>query len=979
MPKDGPPTLGPDARTRSHSVLAGLSCSLSCPSRSLHVAQSKAEVKWFKDGKLITASKKFKVEAQGGSRCLIVQQVEKKDADRDAEEMFTNKEKVQKDIKAVASETISLNCEVTQAKTEVKWFKDGKLITSNKKFKVEAEGRSRHLVVQQVEKKDEGEYTCEAGGQKLIFNEMFVNKEMFEKDLKVVATETISLSCEVAQAKTDVKWFKDGKLIHSSKKFKIEAEGRSRRLVVQQVEKRDAGEYTCEAGKQKLTYKVVVEVLKENAILTCQVATSDTQVEWFKDGQPIPISKHIKMESDGTTRKLYLEQVATKDVGEYTCEAGGQKVTFKAIAAFQYLRGCHKEEEGGFNLFSKALEGRARSNGWKLTKERSNLEFWRNFQMPLGAPPLEVFKKGLDSHLSRMVKLQRKAAQEETIVAQEHKEVVFSTVVSPEDAEVKWFKDGVEIQDGKNYEVKKEKAARTLIVRTAETKDAGLYTCEVMNEKQQFQLKVEGERQKEMFHDQNRNIISARREWVCGKEVKKNENRGVFGGTSSVLEGGWFCRKEDICSLRLNCGILGGVEFVGRGMEEEEEGEKEEDCVLGHEMSARDQPSSESPKDPTVLLLLLPPQKPHSLLALMILSCELSQPEGTVVWRKDGTILKASKHYLMQEIGAKRVLIISGLRAEDKGEYSCETRNDQCTIQVTPTGRRKRGRRKRRKRWRKKVEGRGAKETEEEEGNGEEEEEDCGCFMTKLEGGGGLQRGEETGGGGGEGEEEEEKKEGGGGDESLMLSPRIVKFVKGLSKVVAEEGKEAVFECTVSPSDTSVKWSHHGSPIEASKKYVVSHRDVHHSLTLTELTVQDSGEVTAEAEGEESRAHLRVEGETGEWGVSIKDGRKRPVELSKPTSEVKWTKNASILHPTANLEIQAQGTKHCLVIRSASCDDRGFYSCETLHDKTQAKVTECNPCENCRRLEGTVESFYTRPGRLEPSQINSCPNLLGNL
>lgn len=94
-------------------------------------------------------------------------------------------------------------------------------------------------------------------------------------------------------------------------------------------------------------------------------------------------------------------------------------------------------------------------------------------------------------------------------------------------------------------------------------------------------------------------------------------------------------------------------------------------------------------------------------------------------------------------------------------------------------------------------------------------------------------------------------------------APRIVKFVKGLSKVVAEEGKEAVFECTISPSDASVKWSHRGAPIEASKKYVISHRDVHHSLTLTELTVQDSGEVTAEAEGEESQAHLRVEGEMG--------------------------------------------------------------------------------------------------------------------
>uniref|UniRef100_A0A670YS61 Ig-like domain-containing protein n=1 Tax=Pseudonaja textilis TaxID=8673 RepID=A0A670YS61_PSETE len=99
--------------------------------------------------------------------------------DREAEQMFTNKEKVQKDFKAVASETISLSCEVAQAKADVKWFKDGKLITSSKKFKVEAEGRSRRLIVQQVEKKDGGEYTCEAGGQKLTFKVAVAGRKRF--------------------------------------------------------------------------------------------------------------------------------------------------------------------------------------------------------------------------------------------------------------------------------------------------------------------------------------------------------------------------------------------------------------------------------------------------------------------------------------------------------------------------------------------------------------------------------------------------------------------------------------------------------------------------------------------------------------------------------------------------------------------------------------------------------------------------------
>jgi len=87
----------------------------------------------------------------------------------EAEDMFINKDKVQKEVKAALSENATLSCEVAQEKTNVKWYKEGKLITSSKKFKVESEGKSRHLVVGQVEKKDAGEYTCEAAGQKLTF------------------------------------------------------------------------------------------------------------------------------------------------------------------------------------------------------------------------------------------------------------------------------------------------------------------------------------------------------------------------------------------------------------------------------------------------------------------------------------------------------------------------------------------------------------------------------------------------------------------------------------------------------------------------------------------------------------------------------------------------------------------------------------------------------------------------------------------
>lgn len=95
---------------------------------------------------------------------------------------------------------------------------------------------------------------------------------------------------------------------------------------------------------------------------------------------------------------------------------------------------------------------------------------------------------------------------------------------------------------------------------------------------------------------------------------------------------------------------------------------------------------------------------------------------------------------------------------------------------------------------------------------------------------------------------------------SYPSAPRVVKFVTSLISVVSEEGKEAVFKCTVSPSDAVVTWLRNGVKIEASKKYVISHKDTNHSLTITDLTLEDAAEISANAEGVKSTANLRVRG-----------------------------------------------------------------------------------------------------------------------
>lgn len=104
---------------------------------------------------------------------------------------FSNKESVQKEVKATLSQKATLSCNVSDSKTEVKWYKDGKLLISSRTIYSEVKGNTRQLVIEKVEKSDAGEYTCEAGVDKIVFK-IFVSgrsiidwcTEIFTIDLK---------------------------------------------------------------------------------------------------------------------------------------------------------------------------------------------------------------------------------------------------------------------------------------------------------------------------------------------------------------------------------------------------------------------------------------------------------------------------------------------------------------------------------------------------------------------------------------------------------------------------------------------------------------------------------------------------------------------------------------------------------------------------------------------------------------------------
>jgi len=71
-----------------------------------------------------------------------------------------------------------------------------------------------------------------------------------------------------------------------------------------------------------------------------------------------------------------------------------------------------------------------------------------------------------------------------------------------------------------------------------------------------------------------------------------------------------------------------------------------------------------------------------------VLTCETSSAEGRVTWRKGSLLLTDGHKYSLERQGSACVLVVSMLRAEDSGQYTCDTGDSQTTATLTVKGNR---------------------------------------------------------------------------------------------------------------------------------------------------------------------------------------------------------------------------------------------------------------------------------------------------
>ncbi|GIY28569.1 hypothetical protein CDAR_558771, partial [Caerostris darwini] len=264
-----------------------------------------------------------------------------------------------KDQTVKENETVNFTVKFSgKPKPTAKWDKDGaELSIDNKHFeqRYEEADDSLTLVLNQATKDDAGKYTCtisnSAGSEKTTSKLEVTETEKSPtiikklKNITSIEEETVELTVEYdGVPKPETKWKKDGKdIVIDDDHYELTKEDKSETLIINEVSKEDAGDYSCtisnSAGSETTTSTVTVKEetsspkfvkgLKDQSVKEEQTVKYTVKftgkpkptIKWAKDDAELTIDgEHVKLiEEASDSLTVVIKDTKIEDSGKYSC------------------------------------------------------------------------------------------------------------------------------------------------------------------------------------------------------------------------------------------------------------------------------------------------------------------------------------------------------------------------------------------------------------------------------------------------------------------------------------------------------------------------------------------------------------------------------------------------------------------------------------------------------------------------------------
>ncbi|KAG5276279.1 hypothetical protein AALO_G00130100 [Alosa alosa] len=234
------------------------------------------------------------------------------------------------------------------------WLKNGRPIENSDSLEMHIVSGGSKLQIARSQLADSGTYTClasnlEGKARKTYHLTIQVPPSIAGSDLPsevgVLLNDSVQLVCRALGTPPPiVQWLKEGKALTREDLKNIRMSPDNSTLTVTRAQPSDGGKYTCvatnKAGEENRIFNLnvyVPPVIQDNggsavdltAVLDSSVSAEcvavgfpPPQLNWLKNGLPLPVSSHTRLLSAGQVLRIARAQVS--DGGSYTCVASNR-------------------------------------------------------------------------------------------------------------------------------------------------------------------------------------------------------------------------------------------------------------------------------------------------------------------------------------------------------------------------------------------------------------------------------------------------------------------------------------------------------------------------------------------------------------------------------------------------------------------------------------------------------------------------------
>ncbi|XP_023933258.1 titin isoform X1 [Lingula anatina] len=865
-------------------------------------------------------------------------------------------------------------CAVTVQNAAVQWYIDDNEVARSPKFEVQVDGQTHKLTISNVRPQDSGQVTCKFGD--LVSRANLVVEEVpaefittLPEESEVTEGQHLTLTCDISKEDAEVTWFRDKEEIKPTEKIEIRKEGTKHALVVHDMSVDDEAQYTVKVGDQESTSAVFVHELpaefsaplqdttvQETGEVTLEVELSkeDASATWVLDGEEVQPDERHTIEADGKIRRLSIIDVVPEDAGSYALKVGDKTTTAQLFVEeipaeiTQPLKDLTAKESAVIKLEAEVSKETAEVKWLKdgveiQVDERHDVEAEGKIRR------LSIRDVRSDDEAEYTLKVGDKESTAKVSVeeipveitqplkdisAKESANITLQAEVSKDTAEVKWLKDGIEIQLDERHDVEAEGKIRRLSIKDVKSDDEAEYTLKVGDKESTAKVSVEEipieitQLLKDISTKESADITlqaevskeTAEVKWLKdGVEIKVDERHDV--------EAEGKIRRLSI-----------------RDVQSDDEAE--------YTLKVGDKESKAKLSVEEIPVEIIQPLQDITATekAELTLVTEVSKEKAEGTWLKDGVLIKADKKLDITAEGTVRKLSIHDVQPEDAAVYTFKVDDKTETsasvsVEELPAE------------FKVPLKDTTAKEKEDLTLEVEltKDDVDATWFIGDAEIKPDDRHDIEV-----DGKFRRLKIHDAKTDDSARYSLKVgdkastatllveeipVEFTKPLKDKRIKEKEDVTLETTVSKDDVQVTWLIGGEEIKPDECHDIEVDGKVHRLKIHRVKPEDATDYTVKVGDRQTTAKLSVDVIPLKFTVPLKDKSVKEkeditleVELSRDDVDVTWLLDKDEIQPDERHNIEVDGTIRRLTIHDAKPEDSARYTVKAKDKSTSARL-----------------------------------------